>query len=173
MADNFAQLVAEAQSLVDTALENEISAYVKSVLREHIVSDIYNVYHPKYLGWIIPAKAPQGSWSSPVGFGTGTHRRATYQRRYSLLQNITGHLTNSGELLVTSTAQKMPPVYRGASYTSYDGDFLRLLEGTPEKPNNGLGAWQGGFGRPAVTKTQQEINRKIKPIIKRALLNYF
>lgn len=162
MADNFAQLVAEAQARVNTALENEVSAYVKSVLRQHIVSDIYNAYHPKSMGWVSPVRTATGAWQP-----------ATYQRRYSLLQHITGYLTAPGELFVTSTANKSPSIYRSAIYPSYDGDFLRLLEGTPGMPNNGLGAWQGGFGRPAVTNAQQEINHNIRPIIQRALSNYF
>lgn len=142
--DNADSLFAELQDICDKVLEDYVAPIATTILKSHIRTDIYDAYTVKPNGWV--SKDPNGNLVS-----------STYQRRYSLLREGEGglfhRLENPGELLISSGAKKMPSVYRSKRYASRDGDFLLLLS------SHDMGAWAGGFSRPAVNNAQLEISR--------------
>ena len=161
MADNIGSLFAEAQIIIDDMLQNEISTWAQEILRQRIVKDIYEAYTPKPNGWVSP------QWGTFTYYGGRDWRRATYPRRYSLLQHITGYPVAPGEILVTSTARISPPIRGSKVYPQHDGDLLQLIEGERH------GLWAGGFPRPAVGIAQYHINKGLPQMINRLLPKYF
>lgn len=159
MADNIAQLYNEAQKILDEILEKDISVYTKAILSQHIWNDIYWAYTPKV-----------GGWSSRYANTQGQHDASgTYRRRYGLPRSVYSVLVESGVLMTTSDAKPRPPVKRSKSYPAQPGEFLLLLEGNSSAYNGGMGVWQGGFPRPAVTRAQREINHDMPAIIRKYL----
>ena len=113
-------------------LQTDVAPVAEGILKKHIKSDIYDVYTPKENGWV---------------------NGETYRRRYALEQAITTIVQDKNTILVTSTATASPAVLSGWSFHNrYPGAFLKLLE------VGNMGIWNGGFPRPAVASTQNEID---------------
>lgn len=149
MADHFfsdwESLVSAADAKATQILQRDVAPVAEDILKKHIKSDIYDVYTPKPNGWV-----------------NGT----TYQRRHTLEQAVTTIAQDTHTILVTSTATASPAVLSGWSFHNrYPGAFLKLLE------VGNMGIWRGGFPRPAVTNTQNEIDtsQEIKSAIKNGI----
>lgn len=147
MADRFfsdwESLVSAVDAKATQILQRDVAPVAEDILKKHIKSDIYDVYTPKQNGWV-----------------NGT----TYQRRHALEQAVTTIVQDKHTILVTSTATASPAVLSGWSFHNrYPGAFLKLLE------VGNMGIWRGGFPRPAVTNTQNEID--ISQEIKSAIQN--
>lgn len=146
------QLYSDWESLVNAAskkvseiLQNDVAPVAENILKKHIKSDIYDAYTPKPNGWV---------------------SGETYKRRHVLEQSVTTIFQDKNTILVTSTANASPSVLSGWSFHNrYPGAFLKLLE------VGNMGIWNGGFPRPAVTNTQNEIDssNEIKKTIKRGI----
>lgn len=146
------QLYSDWEALVNAAskkaseiLQNDVAPVAENILKKHIKSDIYDVYTPKPNGWV---------------------SGETYKRRYVLEQSVTTIFQDKNTILVTSTANVSPSVLSGWSFHNrYPGAFLKLLE------VGNMGIWNGGFPRPAVTNTQNEIDssNEIKNAIRRGI----
>ena len=149
MADRFfsdwESLVSAVDAKATQILQRDVAPVAEDILKKHIKSDIYDVYTPKPNGWV-----------------NGT----TYQRRYALEQAVTTIVQDKHTILVTSTATASPAVLSGWSFHNrYPGAFLKLLE------VGNMGIWRGGFPRPAVTNTQNEIDtsQEIKSAIQNGI----
>ena len=140
--DNWAALEAATKRASKRILQRDVSPVAEEILRSHIETDIYGVYRPKPNAWV-----------------NGT----TYQRRHVLPAAVTSIFEGDDTLVVTSTAAPSRPVRPGASFShSEPGAFLKLLQ------SGHMGIWRGGFARPAVRNTQQEVDGS--PRIKQAIL---
>lgn len=149
MADRFfsdwESLVSAVDAKATQILQRDVAPVAEDILKKHIKSDIYDVYTPKTNGWV-----------------NGT----TYQRRHALEQAVTTIVQDKHTILVTSTATASPAVLSGWSFHNrYPGAFLKLLE------VGDMGIWRGGFPRPAVTNTQNEIDtsQEIKSAIQNGI----
>lgn len=149
MADRFfsdwESLVSAVDAKATQILQRDVAPVAEDILKKHIKSDIYDVYTPKQNGWV-----------------NGT----TYQRRHTLEQSVTTIVQDKNTILVTSTATASPAVLSGWSFHNrYPGAFLKLLE------VGNMGIWRGGFPRPAVTNTQNEIDtsQEIKSAIQNGI----
>lgn len=149
MADRFfsdwESLVSAVDAKATQILQRDVAPIAEDILKKHIKSDIYDVYTPKQNGWV-----------------NGT----TYQRRHVLEQAVTTTVQDKHTILVTSTATASPAVLSGWSFHNrYPGSFLKLLEA------GNMGIWHGGFPRPAVTNTQNEIDtsQEIKSAIQNGI----
>lgn len=149
MADRFfsdwESLVSAVDAKATQILQRDVAPVAEDILKKHIKSDIYDVYTPKPNGWV-----------------NGT----TYQRRNALEQAVTTIVQDKHTILVTSTATASPAVLSGWSFHNrYPGSFLKLLE------VGNMGIWRGGFPRPAVTNTQNEIDtsQEIKSAIQNGI----
>ena len=149
MADRFfsdwESLVSAVDAKATQILQRYVAPVAEDILKKHIKSDIYDVYTPKTNGWV-----------------NGT----TYQRRHALEQAVTTIVQDKHTILVTSTATASPAVLSGWSFHNrYPGAFLKLLE------VGNMGIWRGGFPRPAVTNTQNEIDtsQEIKSAIQNGI----
>lgn len=149
MADRFfsdwESLVSAVDAKATQILQRDVAPVAEDILKKHIKSDIYDVYTPKTNGWV-----------------NGT----TYQRRRALEQAITTIVQDKHTILITSTAAASPAVLSGWSFHNrYPGSFLKLLE------VGNMGIWRGGFPRPAVTNTQNEIDtsQEIKSAIQNGI----
>lgn len=149
MADRFfsdwESLVSAVDAKATQILQRDVAPVAEDILKKHIKSDIYDVYTPKPNGWV-----------------NGT----TYQRRHVLEQAVTTIVQDKHTILVTSTATASPAVLSGWSFHNrYPGAFLKLLE------VGNMGIWRGGFPRPAVTNTQNEIDtsQEIKSAIQNGI----
>lgn len=149
MADRFfsdwESLVSAVDAKATQILQRDVAPVAEDILKKHIKSDIYDVYTPKQNGWV-----------------NGT----TYQRRHALEQAVTTIVQDKHTILVTSTATASPAVLSGWSFHNrYPGAFLKLLE------VGNMGIWRGGFPRPAVTNTQNEIDtsQEIKSAIQNGI----
>ena len=134
-------LVKSVNDKASEILEKDVAPIAEEILKEHIKSDIYDVYTPKENGWV------DGK---------------TYERRYVLGDGVKSTLEDSDTLLVTSTATASPSVFGDHSFDDkYDGAFLELLE------SGHMGIWKSGFPRPAVSNTEKdfETNSEIKEAI--------
>lgn len=136
MADQFffgwEELVSAVDAKASKILKQDVAPIAEDILKRHIKSDIYDVYTPKENGWV---------------------NGETYKRRYALEQAITTLVQDKNTILVTSTATASPAVLSGWSFHNrYPGAFLKLLE------VGNMGIWNGGFPRPAVANTQNEID---------------
>ncbi len=149
MADRFfsdwESLISAVDAKATQILQRDVAPVAEDILKKHIKSDIYDVYTPKPNGWV-----------------NGT----TYQRRHALEQAVTTIVQDKHTILVTSTATASPAVLSGWSFHNrYPGAFLKLLE------VGNMGIWRGGFPRPAVTNTQNEIDtsQEIKSAIQNGI----
>lgn len=149
MADRFfsdwESLVNAVDEKATQILQRDVSPVAEKILKKHIKSDIYDVYTPKENGWV-----------------DGT----TYQRRHVLEQNVTTLIQDKHTILITSAATASPAVLSGWSFRNrYPGAFLKLLE------VGNMGIWSGGFPRPTVTNTQNEIDtsKEIKSAIRNGI----
>lgn len=149
MADRFfsdwESLVSAVDARAAQILQRDVAPVAEDILKKHIKSDIYDVYTPKPNGWV-----------------NGT----TYQRQHALEQAVTTIVQDKHTILVTSTATASPAVLSGWSFHNrYPGAFLKLLE------VGNMGIWRGGFPRPAVTNTQNEIDtsQEIKSAIQNGI----
>lgn len=130
-------LVKAAEAKAEKILKKDVAPVAEEILKKHIQSDIYDVYTLKENGWV-----------------TTDGARTTYQRRHVLEKAITSLMPDKQTLLVTSTATASPAVITGWSFHNrYPGAFLKLLE------TGNMGIWRGGFPRPAVSNTQEELDR--------------
>ena len=159
MANNAAQLEAEARRAVDDMLKNDISVFTEAILKQHIWNDIYWAYVPKQGGWTLAGSRGNGQREAD----------GTYKRRYSLPRSVYSALVESGVLMTTSKAKRRPSVKGNHPQTGVPGEFLLLLEGDSGKYNGGMGIWQGGFPRPAVSRAQEEINQTMPAVIRKYL----
>lgn len=149
MAD---QLFSDWESLISAVdakaskiLKTDVAPIAEDILKEHIKSDIYDVYTPIENGWV-----------------NGT----TYKRRHILEGAVTTIVQDKNTILITSTATASPAVVSGWSFHNrYPGAFLKLLE------VGNMGIWNGGFPRPAVSNTQKEFDtsQKIKSAIQKGI----
>lgn len=157
--DNADTLFAELQDICDKVLERWVAPVAKDILRSHIVTDIYNAYTRIPNGWV-------------TRNADGSLTRTTYQRRYSLLDEgengLFAKLENPGELLITSNAKPMPPIYGSKNYPDRIGSLLKLLS------SKDMGAWAHGFSRPALNNAQLDINqnKRIRDAIQYGLESY-
>lgn len=136
MADQFfsdwEELVSAVDAKASKILKQDIAPIAEDILKRHIKSDIYDAYTPKENGWV---------------------NSTTYQRRHVLEDGITTIVQDRHTILVTSIATASPAVLSGWSFHNrYPGSFLKLLE------VGNMGIWNGGFPRPAVANTQNEID---------------
>lgn len=142
MADKFFadwdSLVNAVNKVASNVLKNDVAPVAEDILVKHIKSDIYDAYTPKQNGWVTPQGLP-----------------TTYVRRHVLEGSVTSYLIgNKDTLFVTSRATASQSVVKGHSFRNrYDGSFLKLLE------SGNMGIWRGGFPRPAVKNTQDDIDR--------------
>lgn len=142
-------LIAAVNAQATKILEKDVAPVAEDILAKHIKSDIYDAYTPKTNGWV----ASDGS-------------RTTYQRRHVLEEQITTIVQDKHTILVTSTATASPAIIKGWSFHNrYPGAFLKLLE------SGNMGIWSGGFPRPVVKNTQDEIDNSsaIKSAIKNGI----
>lgn len=132
-------------------LERDVAPIMEDILKEHIQSDIYDVYTPK-----------EGAWVSG----------STYQRRNDIASGVT-HFFNKREntVMVTSTTTASPAIRRGYSFHNRrPGVFLQMLGGGSmgflDKTSAGK-----SFPRPALAKAQFEIETsgKVYAAIRRGL----
>lgn len=147
--DDWDSLVNAVNKVASNVLKNDVAPVAEDILIKHIKSDIYDAYTPKQNGWV----TPEG-------------KATTYERRHVLERSVTSYTTNNDTLLVTSTAMASKSVVKGYSFRNrYDGSFLQLLE------SGNMGIWRGGFPRPAVKNTQDEIDRsrRITSIIRQGI----
>lgn len=132
--DSFEEIVSRAKRDSETILTKHVSPIVKSILRRHIQTDIYDVYSPKKNGWV---------------HGT------TYKRRKRISKMIDAFMEYDGDdamLVVTSTEDASESVVPGYSFSNrYAGSFLELLG------SGHMGIWRNGFARPAVENAQDDI----------------
>lgn len=134
-------LVSAVDAKATKILQKDVAPVAESILKEHIKSDIYNVYTPIENGWV---------------------NGETYERRHILENTVTTLVQDKNTILITSTATASPAVISGWSFHNrYPGAFLKLLE------VGNMGIWKGGFPRPVVSNTQNEIDtsQKIKTAI--------
>lgn len=134
-------LIEAVNNKANKILKERVAPVAEDILKNHIKSDIYDVYSPKENGWV-------GS--------------TTYQRRHVLEDAVTTIFQNRNTILITSTATASPAILSGWSFHNrYPGAFLKLLE------VGNMGIWHNGFPRPAVTNTQNELDtsREIKSAI--------
>ena len=95
---------------------------------------------------------------------------AYYERRHVLEQHVESNLTGCGTLLVTSTAGVSPSIIPGYTFENrYPGAFLEMLE------TGNMGFWRKNFPRPAVARTQEELDksREIDRVIRDSLKREF
>lgn len=136
-------LVEAVESKAEKILRDDVAPVAEALLKQHIKSDIYDVYTPHENAWV---------------------NSSTYQRRHVLEESITSFISDKNTLLITSTATASPAVVSGWSFQNrYPGAFLKLLE------SGNMGIWRQGFPRPAVSNTQNEIDGS--PQIKSAIRN--
>lgn len=141
--EDWDSLVEAVESKAEKILKDDVSTVAEALLKQHIKSDIYDVYTPHENAWV------NGS---------------TYQRRHVLEESITSFISDKNTLLITSTANASLAVVSGWSFQNrYPGAFLKLLE------SGNMGIWRQGFPRPAVSNTQNEIDGS--PQIKSAIRN--
>lgn len=142
-------LTAAVDNKASIILKEDVTPVAEKILAKHIKSDIYDKYTPKTNGWV----SSNGS-------------RTTYQRRHVLEDNIKTLIQDKHTILVTSTATSSSAVVKGWSFHNrYPGAFLKLLE------SGNMGIWKGGFPRPAIKNTQNEIDEssQIKSAIKKGI----
>jgi len=149
MADRFFsdwdELVNAVDNKATKILQIDVAPVAENILKKHIKSDIYDAYTPIENGWV---------------------NGKTYERRHVLEDAITSILQDKHTILITSTATASPAVLSGWSFHNrYPGAFLKLLE------SGNMGIWRGGFPRPAVSNTQDEIDtsREIKSAIQKGI----
>lgn len=130
---DFDSLVSAVNGKIAIILKEDVSPIAEEILKKHINSDIYDAYTPKENGWV---------------------GHETYQRRHVLENSIeTFQNDKKNEILITSTATASPAIVSGWSFRNrYPGAFLKLLE------KGNMGIWRGGFPRPAVSNTQNELD---------------
>lgn len=128
------------RGVVNDVLLNEVADIVEQILEKHIMQDIYAAYQPKttYYG-----KRPPIGWRS---VGDGYYQ---YARRWSLVGNYVRKMLGD-TLFVTSDATPSPSVI-GSGWSNNTGGFLQMVSTHPGK------IWKGGFPRPALQNTQDEI----------------
>ena len=147
--DSWESLTSAAQAKCKTILDKEIAPVAEDIVRQHIQSDIYDVYTPIPNGWV-----------------NGT----TYKRRHVLDKSVYHSFISDDEIMITSNATASKSVVRGYSFHNRrPGSFLKLLE------TGRMGIWRHGFPRPAITKAQNEINKSstIRHAIQSGLDRYF
>lgn len=128
-------LIGAIEREIPKILQEDVAPYVWEVLKRHIESDIYGAYQPKAGRWV------NGS---------------TYQRRHMLNndENMVAVMEGSDTIVVTSGATASPSVVKGYSFQNrYPGSFLKLIE------SGNTGIWRSGFPRPAVARTEAELER--------------
>lgn len=128
---------------MDSDSVDVVRRLAEEVLKKHVQADVYDAYSPKHKGWVS---------TSP----SGEIRRATYQRRYDLL-NVKSVIQSDGTLLVTSDSSVRDPIVRGSSFSDHGdpaGSFFRLIE------SDSHGLWRGGFSRPVIQNAQKEVDSK-------------
>lgn len=130
-----ASLIAAIENKVPVILKEYVAPVAEQIFKEHIKSDIYNVYSPKPNGWV-----------------TSGGERTTYQRRHVLEGAVKSDMEGKNTLVVTSTASPSPSVLPGYGVSGGDGGFLKLLE------SGNMGLWRGGFARPAVSNAQRDFD---------------
>jgi hypothetical protein len=100
MADDWAELCAQAQENLDWILLHDAAPVAEEILRQQIQEKIYDAYTPMY-----------------------------YQRRHMLGRSVTSYLLEPGALFVTSTAEANHSLLPGYAFENrYAGAFLELLE---------------------------------------------
>lgn len=122
-------------AIAQRVLEKYAAPIAEEIVRQHIISDIYNAYTPKENGWV----DTKGN-------------RVTYQRRHDLENSLYYQFNGVDEILITSNAKANRSVGRQKFRHRYPGSFLELLE------SGNMGMWRGGFPRPAIAKAQAEID---------------
>lgn len=137
--DSWEKLCTATEKTLSDILKNDVAPIAENILRKHIKEDIYDAYTPKNNGWV-------DSQGNPT----------TYQRRHVLENSIVRRYTTIQgglELLITSDATASSAIVPGWSFHNrYPGAFLKLLE------VGDMGIWRGGFPRPAVKNTQDDID---------------
>jgi len=131
---NWEQLISGANRAIERILKNEVAEEVEKILREHIKKDIYDAHQPIPNGWV---------------------NHTTYQRRFSLLDELVCISEQPNEIIITSIETPNTPVVKGYTFVPEEpGSFLKML-GTKRKKARGI--WRKGFPRPAVNLAQKEI----------------
>ena len=138
--------MAGAERAISNILTKDVAPVAEKILREHIQRDIYDAYTP----------VSGGRFAGRVFDGP-------YARRHVLERNVVSELTRPYELFITSTASPNRPLLKGFRvYGGKNGGFLELLE------TGDMGIWRRGFPRPAVSLTQEELDRS--PRIEKAIV---
>lgn len=128
-------LVAAAEKKVQRILKQDVSPVVEDIVKQHIQTDIYDVYTPKAGAWL----------------------GGTYKRRHALEENIITLFPTPSISITTSTATASPSVVKGYSFRNrYPGAFLKLLE------SGNMGIWKNGFPRPVISNAQKNVDKSLK-----------
>ena len=148
MADRFfsdwESLVSAVDAKATQILQRDVAPVAEDILKKHIKSDIYDAYTPKTNGWVLKV----GTTAS----GKDKYVRTTYQRRNDLIDAVYSRMMGKHTLFITitSSAKVNTPLF--GKFKNHEGAFLELLE------SGNMGLWRGGFPRPAVMNTQNEID---------------
>lgn len=146
MADRFfsdwESLVSAVDAKATQILQRDVAPVAEDILKKHIKSDIYDVYTPKENGWVLKAET--------TASGRDKYVRITYQRRNDLIDAVSSRMMGKHTLFISSNAKVNTSLF--GTFQHHEGAFLELLE------SGNMGLWRGGFPRPAVTNTQNEID---------------
>lgn len=146
MADRFfsdwESLISAVDAKATQILQRDVAPVAEDILKKHIKSDIYDAYTPKTNGWVLKV----GTTAS----GKDKYVRTTYQRRNDLIDAVYSRMMGKHTLFITSSAKVNTPLF--GKFQNHEGAFLELLE------SGNMGLWRGGFPRPAVMNTQNEID---------------
>ena len=159
MADRFfsdwESLVSAVDAKATQILQRDVAPVAEDILKKHIKSDIYDAYTPKTNGWVLKVGTTES--------GKDKYVRTTYQRRNDLIDAVHSRMMGKHTLFITitSSAKVNTPLF--GKFQNHEGAFLELLE------SGNMGLWRGGFPRPAVMNTQNEIDTSHK--IKSAIQN--
>lgn len=168
MAETYDELIAQAQAVVDEALNNEIGLWGRGVLQASIWNDVYRAYTPRPYGWVAYT-GQQDENGNPV-----YRKGVTYKRRYDLPSSVYSELKEPGVLFISTKAKPRPSIWPTSSYdNNRAGAFLELLAGNPSKKNGGMGLWHGGFPRPALKHAQEHIDKKLTNVVQRMIATRF
>lgn len=145
MADRFfsdwESLVSAVDAKATQILQRDVAPVAEDILKKHIKSDIYDAYTPKTNGWVLKTQTANGQ---------DQYVRTTYQRRNDLIDAVYSRMMGKHTLFITSKAKVNTPLF--GKFQNHEGAFLELLE------SGNMGLWRGGFPRPAVMNTQNEID---------------
>lgn len=149
---SYEELVSSIEKTFPKILEDYVTPVMTEILKQHIYTDIYQVYTPVSGGWV-----------------NGT----TYKRRRNLPNSLYSIVKSDGDgvLAFVTSDESFTPIIKGHHFDNNcnPGAFLEMLE------KGNMGIWKIGFPRPAVSNAQKEIDTSyaIKEAIQKGLDSIF